>query len=52
MTPERLWRRHESTLVPSHGSTFVYMITRREFTQVVVLGRELHSGTKSRNGIM
>ena len=63
MTPGRLSRRSEVTPVPSYGSTFVYMIPpknvitrvespRREFTPVVVPGRELHSGTKSRNGIM
>ena len=56
MTPERLSRRSEFTPVPSYGSTFVYMIPpqnvitrvespRREFTPVVVPGRELHSGT-------
>ena len=62
MTPGRLSRRSEFPPVPSHGSTFVYMIPpqnvipaespRREFTPVVVPGREYHSGTKSRNGIM
>ena len=61
MTPGRLSRRSEFTPVPSHGSTFVYMIPPqnvmrespcREFTPVVVPGREFHSGTKSRNGIM
>ena len=62
MTSGRLSRRSELTPVPSHGSTFVYMIppqnvmpapvTRREFTPVVVPGRQFHSGTKSRNGIM
>ena len=45
-----------------HGSIFVYMIPPqiscwresplREFTPVLVPGREFHSGTKSRNGIM
>ena len=58
----RLSRRREFTPVPSHGSTFLYMIkpqnvmrcesSRREFTPVVVPGREFHSGTKSRNSIM
>ena len=62
MTPGRLSRRDEFTPVPSHGSIFVYMIPpqiscwrespRREFTPVLVPGREFHSGTKSRNGIM
>ena len=62
MTPGRLSRRDEFTPVPSHGSTFVYMIppqkvmparvARREFTPVVAPGRELHSSTKSRKGIM
>ena len=56
MTPGRLSRRSELTPVPSHGSTFVYMIppqnimparvTPVEFTPVVVPGREFHSGTK------
>ena len=62
MTPGRLSRRGEFTPVASHGSTFVYMIPpqkvmrlespRREFIPVVAPGREFHSGTKSRNGIM
>ena len=62
MTPGRLLPRSEFTPVPSHGSIFVYMIPpqiscwrespRREFTSVLVPGREFHSGTKSRNGIM
>ena len=62
MTPGRLSNRSELTPVPSHGSTFVYMIppqnvmprdsSRREFTAVVVPGREFHSCTKSLNGIM
>ena len=62
MTPGRLSRRSEFTPVPSHGSTFVYMIPpqnvmparvpRGEFTPVVVPGREFHSGAKSRIGIM
>ena len=62
MTPGRLSPRSEFTPVPSHGSIFVYMIPqqiscwrespRREFTPVLVPGREFHSGTKSRNGIM
>ena len=62
MTPGRLSpARSEFTPVPSHGSIFVYMISpqisywresiRREFTAVLVKGREFHSGTKSRNGI-
>ena len=43
----------EFTPVPSHGSTFVYMILlqmspRREFTPVIVLGQKFHSGMKSR----
>ena len=62
MTPGRLSHQSEFTPVPSHGSTFVYMIppqnvmparvTPRGLTPVVVLGREFRSGTKSRNGIM
>ena len=51
MTPGRLSRRGEFTPVPSHGSTFVYMIPpqnvscwrdspRREFTPVVEPGRD------------
>ena len=66
MTPgrlsPRLSPRGEFTPVPSHGSIFVHMIppqnvmparvTRREFTPVLEPGREFHSGTKSRNGIM
>ena len=62
MTPGRLSPRSEFTPVPSHGSIFVHMIPPqiscwrespwREFTPVLVPGREFHSGTKSRNGIM
>jgi len=62
MTPGRLSPRGEFTPVPSHGSMFVYMIPpqnvmrrespRREFTPVLAPGREFHSGTKYRNGIM
>ena len=63
MTPGRLSPRSEFTPVPSHGSIFVYMIPpqnvmrrrespQREFTPVLAPGREFHSGTKSRNGIM
>ena len=62
MTPGRLSPRSEFTPVPSNGSIFVYMIPpqiscwlespRREFTPVLVPGRDFHSGTKSRNGIM
>ena len=62
MTPGRLSLRSEFTPVPSHGSRFVYMIPpqisfwrespRHEFTPVLVPGREFHSGTKSRNGIV
>ena len=62
MTPGRLSRRGEFTPVPSHGSIFVYMIPPqmscrrespgREFTPVVAPGREFHSGTRFRNGIM
>ena len=59
MTPGRLSPRSEFTPVPSHNSTFVHMIppqnvmlAQREVTPVVVPGREFHSGTKSRNGIM
>jgi len=57
MTPGRLSRRSEFTPVPSHGSTFVYMIPPQNVmparvTPVDVPGREFHSGTKSRNGIM
>ena len=62
MTPGRLSPRSELPPVPSYGSILVYMIPpqisywpespRREFTPVLVPGREFHSGTKSRNGIM
>ena len=52
MTPGRLFLWSKFTPVPSHGSTFVYMIPRREFTLVVVPERQFHSGTKSRDGIM
>ena len=57
MTPGRLSPRSVFTPVPSHGSIFVYMIPPqiscwREFTPVLVPGREFHSGKKSRNGIM
>ena len=58
MTLERLscWR--ELIPVPSHGSTYVlYMIPPQNVmparvTPVVAPGRQFHSGTKSRNGIM
>ena len=57
MTPGRLSLRSECTPVPTHGSTFVYMIPPQNVmparvTTVVVPGREFHSGTKSRNGLM
>ena len=62
MTPGRLSPRSEFTPVPSHGSIFVYMIppqnvmparvTPARVTPVLAPGREFHSGTKSRNGIM
>ena len=62
ITPGRLSPLSGFTPVPSHGSIFVYMIPlqiscwrespRREFTPVLVPGREFHSGTKSRNCIM
>ena len=57
MTPGRLSRPSEFTPVPSHGSTFVYMIPPQNVmpplvTAVVVPGREFHFGTKSRNCIM
>ena len=47
MTPGRLSRRSEFTLVPSHGSTFVYMIPpqnvmRARVTPVLVPGQEFH----------
>ena len=58
MRPGGLSPQSEFTLVPSHGSIFVYMIPpqisywrespRREFILVLVLEREFHSGTKSR----
>ena len=54
MTPGRLSPRSEFTPVPSYSSTFVHtqnvMLAQREFTPVVVPGREFHSGKKSRNG--
>ena len=57
MTPARLSLRSEFTPVPSHGSIFVYMIPTQNVmpprvTPVLLPGREFHSGTKSRNGIM
>ena len=64
MTPGRLLPQSEFTPVPSHRSIFVYMTLTpklmlcwhespwREFTPVLVPGREFHSSTKSRNGIM
>ena len=62
MTPGQLSYGSEFTPVPSHGSTFVYMIPpqkscrrespRREFSPVVVPVQEFHSSMKSRNGIM
>ena len=57
MTPRRLSRLREITPVPSHGSIFVYVIPSQNVmparvTPVVAPGREFHSGTKSRNGIM
>ena len=57
MTPGRLSPRSEFTPVSSHGSIFVYMIPPQNVmparvTPVLVPGREFHSGTKSRNGIM
>ena len=57
MTPGRLLPRSEFTPVPSHGSIFVYMIPQQNVmparvTPFVVPGREFHSGTKSRSGIM
>ena len=57
MTPGRLSRLREITPVPSHGSIFVYVIPSQNVmparvTPVVAPGREFHSGTKSRNGIM
>ena len=62
MTPGRLSHQSDFTPVPSHGSTFVYMIPPQKvmparviphgLIAVVVLGREFRSSTKSRNGIM
>ena len=62
MTPGWLSPWSEFTPVPSHGSIFVYMVppqnvmpvrvTPAWVTPVLVPGREFHSGTKSRNGIM
>ena len=57
MTPGRLSRLREITPIPSHGSILVYMIPSQNVmparvTPVVAPGREVHSGTKSRNGIM
>ena len=54
MTPGQLSHSHKITLVPSHGSTFVYMIPPQNdmpprVTPVVVPGQEIHSSTKSRN---
>ena len=57
MKLEGLSPRSEFTLVPSHGSIFVYMIAPQNImsvrvTPVLVPGREFHSGTKSRSRIM
>ena len=57
MTPGRKSPRSEFTPVPSHGSIFVHMIPTQNamparVTPVLVPGREFHSGTKSRSGIM
>ena len=57
MTPGRLSLRSGFTPVPTHGSTFVYMIppqnvTPARVTTVVVPGRAFQSGMKSRNGLM
>ena len=53
MTPGRLSHRDEFTPVPSHGSTFVYKIPPQKVMPArVAPGREFHSSTKSRNGIM
>ena len=62
MTPGQLSHRSEFTPVPSHGSTFVYMIppqtscrqgsTQAWFTPLVMPAWEFHSGMKSRNSIM
>ena len=57
MTPGRRSPRSEFTPVPSHGSIIVYMIPPQNVvparvTPVLVPGRELLSGTKSRSGIM
>ena len=57
MTPGRLSPRSEFTPVCSRGSIFVYMIPPQtvmlaRVTPVLVPGREFHSGTKSRSGIM
>ena len=54
MTPGQLSHSRKITLVPSHGSTFVYMIPPQNdmpprVTPVVVPGQEIHSSTKSRN---
>ena len=62
MTPGRLSRQREFTPLPSRGSIMITWHNqkmscrrespRREFTPVVVPGREFHSRTKFRNGIM
>ena len=57
MTPGLLSPRSEFSPVPSHGSIFVYMIPPQNgmparVTPVLVPGREFHSGTKSRSGII
>ena len=59
MTPGQLLRQAEFTLVPSHGSGFVYVIPpenvmshRHEITPGVEPLREFHSGTKFCNSIM
>ena len=66
MIPARLSFWYEFSPVPSCGSVFVYMIpaqnlvpervqvrvTRCEFTPVTVPGRDFHSATKTRSGVM
>ena len=62
MTPGQLLHRSKFILVPSHGSTFVYMIPPqksyrrkspwREFIPVVAPAQKFLSSTKYRNVIM
>ena len=47
MTSERLSRRGEFTLVPSHGSTFVYMTPPQKVMPARVALAWVHSGCRT-----